>query len=264
MRQRLAWAALAALAAWAIFGFVHERLLSQEIWNPEGRIRLLGYTIVYWVIAGAIVLRRRSWLLPVAMAFVFAYSTWWCWRFYRPVAPVAVLYFLGSSLLLGRWVLRTAGWITALLTGLAIWIFLVSIAVHYPINKPAAYWLIFAIPYLSACRDRPQLSFPRELPPATALLLYVLGMHWLIALKPEVSSDGLAMHLAIPMMVAHQGRFAFDFQLYTWALTPINGDMAFTAAYLLGGEGAARLLNFALMVVLVAMVYQGSRRWLSA
>jgi hypothetical protein len=262
MRQRLAWAALAALAAWAIFGFVHERLLSQEIWNPEGRIRLLGYTIVYWVIAGAIVLRRRSWLLPVAMAFVFAYSTWWCWRFYRPVAPVAVLYFLGSSLLLGRRVLRTAGWITALLTGLAIWIFLVSIAVHYPINKPAAYWVIFAIPYLLAWRDRPQLSFPRELPPATALLLYVLGMHWLIALKPEVSSDGLAMHLAIPMMVAHQGRFAFDFQLYTWALTPINGDMAFTAAYMLGGEAAARLLNFAFMVLIVAMVYQGSRRWL--
>ena len=33
---------------------------------------------------------------------------------------------------------------------------------------------------------------------------------------------------------------------------PMGGDFAFTAAYLTGGEAAARLLNFALMVVLAA------------
>jgi len=263
VRQRLAWVALAALLAWAIFGFVHERLLSQEIWNRDGRIRLLGYTVVYWVIAGVIAWRRPAWLFPVAAGFAFVYSTWWCWRFYNPLAPVAVIYFLGSALLLGRFVVRTANWIVSLLVGLAIWIFLISIAVHYPINKPAVYAAAFAIPYLFAWRDRPRFALPHESPRVAALLLYVLGMHWLIALKPDVSSDGLAMHLAIPMMVAHDARFAFDYQQYTWALTPMNGDMAFTGAFLLGGEAAARLLNFALMALIVATVYQGSRRWLS-
>src|SRR5271170_1883955 len=132
VRQCLAWAALAALVAWAFFGFVHERLLSQEIWNRDGRIRLLGYTLVYWAIAGVIVWLRPAWLLPIAAGFAFIYSTWWCWRFYNPLAPAAVVYFLGSSFLLGRLAVRGVNWITALLVGLAIWIFLVSLAVHYP------------------------------------------------------------------------------------------------------------------------------------
>ena len=68
--------------------------------------------------------------------------------------------------------------------------------------------------------------------------------HWLLALKPEVSSDGLAMHLAIPGMIADQGRFAFDFHQYTWSLMPMGGDFAFTAAYLTrrrSGGAAAQL-----------------------
>jgi hypothetical protein len=262
MRRWLAWTALAALLAWTLYGFLHERLLSQEIWNREGRVRLLGYTVVYWAVCGAILWLRPAWLTPIAAAFAFLYSTWWCWRFYNPFAPAAVLYFLGSSYCLGRFALRrlaaTFTGIHATLVGMAIWIFFISIAVHFPVNRPWVYAVAFAIPFASG-------SFPRApeaLPRTSAALLFVLGIHWLIALKPEVSSDGLAMHLAIPMMIAHEGRFGFDFQQYTWALTPINGDLAFTGAYLLGGEAAARLLNFALLVLLVAMVFQGARRWL--
>ncbi len=52
-----------------------------------------------------------------------------------------------------------------------------------------------------------------------ALLLFVLMAHWLVALvKPEISADRTSMHLALPMEVAHEGRWAFDFQQYTWAL----------------------------------------------
>ena len=150
MRRGLAWAALAALVAWAIYGFVHERLLSQEIWNRDGRIRLLGYTIVYWAVAGVILWRWPRWLAAAAAGFAFVYSTWWCWRFYNPLAPIAVLYFLGSSYLLGRlalrWVTPVVRGIHATLVGLAIWIFLISLAVHFPINRPWVYAVAFAIP----------------------------------------------------------------------------------------------------------------------
>jgi hypothetical protein len=62
-------------------------------------------------------------------------------------------------------------------------------------------------------------------------------------------------------MIAEHGRFAFDFRQYAWAVMPMGGDFAFTAAYLMGGEAAARLLNFAVFVVIVAMVYRVSQRF---
>src|SRR5262249_29787531 len=98
---------------------------------------------------------------------------------------------------------------------------------------------------------------------AMAVLLFVLLAHWLVALKPEVSADGLSMHLAAPMAGARRSLWPFDFRQYSWAVMPMGGDWAFTGAYLLGGEAAARLLNFALLAVIAAMLRQASLRWLS-
>jgi hypothetical protein len=263
MRRAWIWLALAVFAAWAAYGFVHERLFDQYLWKPEGVVRLAAYTALFWVAAGLILWLRPAWLLPLAAGFVFVYSEWWCWRFFSPLAPVAVIYFLGSCFLLGRRVTRKADAWIAVLVGLAVWTFFISIAVHFPVNTRVLYATAFAIPYFIR-RAWPTIRGP--LPcgnPGMAVLLYVLLMHWLVALKPEVSADGLAMHLTIPAMIANEGRFWFDFQQYTWALMPMNGDLAFTATYLLGGEAGARLLNFALLGVIVAIVYRVSRRWLA-
>lgn len=269
MRRTLAWAALAALMVCAIYGLVHERLFHQFLWTPEGAARWIWYSAVFWIVAGIAIWFRPRWLAAVASLTVLIYTVWWCWRFYQPAAPLAVIYFLGSSFLLGRFVARRTDGITALLLGLAIWIGAISIAIYFPVNTRVVYAGVFAIPYLIEWRRlgdhfrglRFQCESRREAA-ALAVLLFVLLMEWLIALKPEVSSDGLAMHLAIPMSVAHNARWFFDFRRYTWALMPMGGDWAFTSAYLLGGEAAARLLNFAFLVAIVAMVYQSSRRWL--
>ena len=86
----------------AIYGIVHERLLNQELWSDEGVVRLLGFTAVYWTVAGLIIWYRPAWLGPLVAAFVLIYSVWWCGRFFDPAAPMAVIYFLGSSFLLGQ------------------------------------------------------------------------------------------------------------------------------------------------------------------
>ena len=165
--------------------------------------------------------------------------------------------------MLGRLMVRRLNAALATLVGLAIWIFLISIAAHFRVNTPLVYGVAFALPYL-APRVWPDLrtAWPRATP-GHAVLIFILMMQWLVALKPEVGADGLAMHLAIPAMVAQDGRFGFDFQSYSWALMPMGGDFAFTGVYLLGGEAAARLLNFALLALMAAMVYSASRRWLS-
>ncbi len=263
MRQAWIWFALTVFAAWAAYGFIHERLFQQDLWKPEGVVRLAAYTAVYWVVAGLILWLRPAWFLPAAALFVFAYSEWWCWQFFNPLAPIVVIYFLGSCFLLGRMVAHKADPWVALLVGLAVWIFLLSIAVHFPVNTRSTYAIAFGIPYLIR-RAWPAFHAPLlEGNPGLAVLWYVLLMQWLVVLKPEVSSDALGMHLAIPAMIADRGRFGFDFQQYTWALMPMGGDWAFTATYLLGGEAAARLLNFTLLGAIVAIVYQASRQWLT-
>lgn len=258
MKRALALAALAALAICALYGLVHEHLFFQELWSAEGVARFLGYSAVFWLAAGMILWRRPAWLGPAAIAFVFLYSTWWCWRFFNPLAPIAVLYFLGSSYFLGRRLAPGIDRAIAVLIGLAVWILVLSVAVHFPVNNKFAYAAGFAIPYFFARRQ--DWVWSADWPRSSAIPLYVVLAHWLVALKPEVSSDGLAMHLAIPTMVARHARFAFDFRQYSWALMPAGGDWAFTAAYLLGGEAAARLLNFALLALIAAMVYQASRK----
>ncbi len=271
--RRAAIAIFVLLCAIAIYGFAHTGLFAQELWRNGGLERWGWFTLAFWAIAAPVAWLRPSWLLPVVGAAALGWAEWWCWQFFDPLAPVAVLYFLGSCYFLGRLFARRY----ALLVGLAAWIFLISIAAHFPVNRAWFYAAAFAIPYLGLLRERGRAAFLSRLKAAGrfeasarpeyrwgwAALLYVLAMHLLVVLKPEVSSDGLAMHLAIPEMTARLGKFPFDFQHYAWSLMPTGGDFGFTAAYLLGGEMAARLLNFAMLVALVAMVYGAARKWLS-
>ncbi|HLH38626.1 MAG TPA: hypothetical protein VKX39_05715 [Bryobacteraceae bacterium] len=261
MRRRLAWIAFVAALAFAIRGFAVEHLFRENLWSPEGLARLIVFSAAYWISAGVILWLRPAWFFWAAAIFALGYSEWWCALVFTACAPLAAIYFLGSCFLLGRVLFPRLDTLLATLAGFSIWIFLLSIAAHFPVNRPAIYFLAFAAPYL-ARSAWPKISFPRATA-GHALLIFVLMMHWLIALKPETGSDALAMHLAIPEMIARAGRFSFDFREYTWALMPMGGDFAFAGAYLLGGEAAARLLNFAMLALIAAIVYRASLRWLS-
>ena len=82
-------------------------------------------------------------------------------------------------------------------------------------------------------------------------------------LKPEASADGLAMHLAIPANIAANHMLTFDPARYLWAVMPMGADFTYAIVYLLGGEMAARLLNFAILLVLLGLLHAAVRRWVS-
>ena len=78
--------------------------------------------------------------------------------------------------------------------------------------------------------------------------------------KPEVSTDGLAMHLAIAADIANHHAFTFDFRQFIWALMPMGADYCYALAYMLGGENAARLLNLVMLgSIAVSGLPRGSR-----
>jgi hypothetical protein len=259
---------LLLLAALAAFGIRDHHLFTQPIWLPAGWSRFLWFAAVFWPIALALPPR---WLAPSAALFMLGYSIWWSGF----LAPVAALYLVGSAAVLGRRIAPESDLPTAICAGVSVFAVVFWIALHFPINRPWVYAAAVAIPWLTlpfsnrASADGEnrgvrflQCSNRREAA-ALALLLFMLMAHWLVALMPEVSDDGLAMHLALPMKVAHDARWDFDFKHQAWAMMPSGGDAIFTSAYLLGGEAGARLVNLGMLLVLAALIVSTLRQWVS-
>src|SRR5262249_9680626 len=148
-----------------------------------------------------------------AGAFGLIYTIWWSGF----VAPFAVLYFFGSCFFLGRVLYRESDRATAILLGLSVWMLVIWTALHFPVNNRWVYWVALAIPYCGARRLKSPLQSEAHATSGSfglAMLWYFLLAYWLISLKPEVSADGVSMHLALPMAVAHDARWAFDFRQY--------------------------------------------------
>jgi hypothetical protein len=158
---------------------------------------------------------------------------------------------------------------------MAIWIFTMSLANRLPIHYAATYLIALVLPIAIGYRDSRRLAEewldlfrPSYLRAASdfvafALLAAVMVAHWLVVLKPEVSGDGLAMHMAIPFDIAVHHAFTFDFRQVAWALMPKGADWCYSVLYALGGEYAARLLNFALLAVIGILLFRVARAFAS-
>lgn len=255
----LAWALLALMAVLLVYGIVHERLFLSTRWLPEGVTAFLMYAAGFAVCGALWLLRAPGWLPHATLLIAVMWAAWW----WGPLAPLAVLYFLASSNALGRCVSATRNGTLATLLGAAVWMLLLWIALHFYWNRWWIYAMVFAIPFVfrrPSWRIEAQAKGPRE-GLALALLLFVLGAHFLVSLKPEISDDGLSMHLALPMSVEMHGRWAFNHLQDTWALMPAGADSLYTGVLLLGGEGAAKLLNFAFLAIACLLVVQLAERW---
>ena len=156
----------------------------------------------------------------------------------------------------------------ATLTGLCIWIGITAITAPLKIHfvsvyavaliAPLLYWRRTTLLALRAVGRTLVYRGPLPAPSErawTALLMTMVVLHLFVVAKPETGYDALAMHLQIPMLMAEAHRWPFDVTRYVWAVMPIGADWTFTAAYLLGGEGAARLLNFCFAVLAGYLLY---------
>ena len=163
----------------------------------------------------------------------------------------------------------------ATLLGIAGSIFLMTFLARLPVNYPAVYVVLLAIPVIADIRGtgrrfaasiralRIGKTFPRTQMLSFALLVFMLGIHWLIVPQPESSADGLAMHLAIPVNISLHHMFTYRPDRILWSVMPMGADWCYSMVYLLGGEYAARLLNFAMLLLLEALLYRAVRRWVT-
>ena len=98
---------------------------------------------------------------------------------------------------------------------------------------------------------------------AVTLLSFAVGMHFLLAMKPEVGTDSLAMHLALPAYVSIHHHWPYDVKEFIWALMPQTTDWCYTLAYSIGGDLAARLLNFTNLLAILGLLYSLLRTYCS-
>jgi hypothetical protein len=262
------WTILTLLTLLTVYGFYERKLFAQEVWSRAGLERFVIFAAAYAVCFAAVSLWKPGIFLPAVLCFVVVYTI----AAAGPLALLSVCLFLLSSLVLGLTLLGSdADAVLAMLLGISVYMFVVSIAVFAPVNYPVVYLLVLFVPLLWNHRTTIAwlakirslfLPFPlasRMEQLALGALTFVLLAHWLVALEPEVGADALAMHLVVPSSIATFHHWAFDFKNHAWALMPMGGDWCYTVVYMFGGEPAARLLNFAfLLSIAVLLASRGS------
>jgi len=263
-----------ALAAEA-HGFLTAKLFRQDIWEPIGVKRFLKYIGVFLGIAVP-VLAMAPWSFAPLIAALTAVGTAFA---IGPVALLAVAFYLVSSCALGSRLLgrkqddAPESQLFATLAGAAAWIFVMTLAARIPVNYPAVWAGLLALPVLLDWRGAWRrlerlwqalcaLELRRWAERAAfAAMVFVLLANWFVALMPETSADGLAMHLAIPANIAANHAMTYQPGRFVWAVMPMGADFSYSIVYLLGGEYAAHLLDYALLLMLEGVLYFAIRRW---
>jgi hypothetical protein len=250
-----------------IYGFATAHLFAQEVWFPTGVERLWRYIRLFVLFSVPVLALAPRAYLPLVTAIALVGTT----LATGPLALLAVLLFLFSACALGSRMVEDE--LLATLTGAGIFILSMLAVARVPVNYPAVWAGVLLLPIVLDFRGAwsrgvrwVRAMWTRPAGPALdrvalALLIFILGAHWLVVLKPETSADGLAMHLAIPANIAWHHAMRFQPGRILWAVMPMGADWAYSIVYLIGGEFAARLLNFAMLLALLGLLYNAVRRW---
>ena len=269
-RRLYGWLILGTLAVPAgveAYGFRTSHLFAQEVWYPQGYARLLQFGSLFAAAAAGLLI-LAPWSFAGLAAALLACATLFC---LGPAACGAVVFYLLSAWSLGRLAGRRWGMPHALsvLLGASVYIFAMTLAARVAVHYAWVYALVLALPVLANLGDaRRQIPAILRLPARMELrtwgerlggaaLLFVLATHWFAMLKPEASADGLSMHLAVPADIAAHHMMTYDPGRILWSVMPMGADFTYSIVNLLGGEMAARLLNFTILLCIARAVARG-------
>lgn len=178
---------------------------------------------------------------------------------------LTVLFFIYASFAMGLLLLKIIKYnsvphpMISVALGTVVYGVFANFAAFFPINYYVLYFIICAFPIII-------LKFPRFLLQKLSrverrstveivlwiILTFLLAYYFMVALMPEIGHDALAGHLFIPNYVKYNAMWDFNFENYAWAGAYL-GDWLYTILYILDGERSARLLNFAYMLMIMAI-----------
>ncbi len=259
----MAWVVLSAGVLLMLAGLASGTIFTQPLWTGSGVLKMALFTAVYAALALLAARFRPRLFLPALGLLAAGYSM----LAVGPLAVIGAAWLLAGSFATGAWILQTRLKFIAkypqvvILLGLAVWAVFVAFTAQWPIHHAWLYWLIFLLPMYQVLRLRlvqgawPAVSEPGRDTDWSALAIFPAAVHWMVALKPEVSADGLAMHLVVAARMAARHFWSFDGSEFAWAVKPMNGDWIWSIAYTLGGEGAAKLMNALILALICWLLY---------
>lgn len=279
------WLVLVIVLTIALCGLLAAPLWNQHVWPPAGLKNFTWFALICCALAALSIWRAPHLTRAHLVALTLLVSV----AGLGPGPVAAVSFLLAGCAALGDAVtgllyrvererrpqlpIDSGGFAISAFTGLALYVTFLGFTAPLRIHYVAVWTVLLALPL--ACNRgylRRLTGFVKQafapLPSvsrATALPLVILGIsllaHLVLIPKPEVGSDGLAMHLALPVQLAAHHFFAYDPGAFLWSLMPMAGTFSFAIAYMLGGEAAARLLDFAVLALMVLLLVRVLRRW---
>ncbi len=269
-------ALIAGAAALIVANFRDGHLLAQRIWDDPGPPRFALFAAIYTCFAAPLLIFAPRAFAGAMLGAAAALSI----LILGPVPVLGAAYFLLSAFCLG-WLLlggskreTLSAHVCATILGIAVWVAVMYAVARAPVNYPAVWLAALAVPIAMGWRGvvKGVAGMARTLSSrrmrnggtrlALALVAFLAAMHWYIALTPENGDDALAAHLAVPANIAAHHALTYSPDRYAWAVMPMGADLSYAIAYLLGGEGAARLINFAMLMAAAVLLYGAARRWL--
>lgn len=252
-------------------------LFDQQLWMPQAIENVLtlagavaGASAV--ILAAARRHARTAFAAGVSCVVLIAFGL---------TASVAAAFMLLSCMALGDTIIGRSdrarsepliAAVLAILTGLAAYALATPLIVGYPVNTSLVYTVLLGIPIalnrsgLAAHADAFRTWIGERTQPGISAMffgtaiVFVIALHAVHSAMPERYADALALHLLIATTVEALGRWHFDVGTHLWATMPMAGDFVFVIAHLLGGELSAKLINMALLLAIVGLLYALARR----
>ena len=257
VQRNIAWSLLGLFLALTVYGLASINLAALEIWSSSGLLEMALFCAGFCSLSAVLIMLAPGRMPAVLGALVFAYSA----AAVGPLAPLGVCYLLWSSYAVGSVWLQSRPRAreemphAVILVGLTTWIALFALTARWKVHYWPVHLLVMGLPILwtwlrkTAIPRIPLAAVERSGEINGAIVALPLLAQWLMALKPEVGRDALSMHMVVPSRIAAQHYWAFDVKEFLWAVKPMGSEWAFSIAWLFGGEGCARLLNWAILVI---------------
>lgn len=263
--------AILAIASAVIAARAALRMLSAPpVWNHQP----LEWAMAAFAVVGVLAVVARRWPTHAATAILAACIVGTV-AIATPGAVASTALLLASAWMTGgallAWARIPADALIATLCGIAIWIGVFALTIALRVHsEPVHAGLALAVLLVGRSRAAEgaalawrELGRSRAASSAEQAWMVLLGsvalLHVVVAAKPEVGYDAIAMHLQFAEHIARDHTFRFGAERYAWAFMPLGADYAFATAYLMGGEPAARLANLAFGAGAAALVYRLAR-----
>jgi hypothetical protein len=162
---------------------------------------------------------------------------------------------------------RTISWTESILLGGLVWLGILGVLIHFPINFAGLYWGLclapfFFLPSLPAVmltNIRERFSILHEWMQSIPFWAWVAGLaliSWSLRWSsfPSLSFDDHSYHLRLWTELLTRQRALFDVNTQIWSVAPFAIDLLHAGLSLMAGTDARSALNLALAIMLLTLM----------